>query len=62
MKDKEQVGADIYVDDSPDNVQRLRAKGLYAICFGNSTNTDLAPPRAESWAEVYELVHERSGA
>jgi 5'(3')-deoxyribonucleotidase len=60
MKDKDQVGADIYVDDSPDNIHRLRARGLYTICFANSTNRDIGPPSAESWQEVYELVHERA--
>ena len=57
MRDKEQVGAEIYVDDSPDNVIRLREQGHYTICFANSTNARLGPPRAGSWAEVYELVH-----
>jgi 5'(3')-deoxyribonucleotidase len=60
MKAKEQVGADIYVEDSPGNLEALRAKSLYAICFANSTNVDAAGPRAESWAEVYDLVHERA--
>ena len=60
MKDKEQVGAAIYVDDSPENVRRLREKGLYVICFGNSSNRDIAGPRAESWEEIYALVHERA--
>jgi len=59
MKEKEQVGADIYVDDAPHNVEQLRAKGIYTICFGNSTNVAVADPRASSWAEVYELVHRR---
>jgi 5'(3')-deoxyribonucleotidase len=59
MKDKEQVGADIYVDDSPDNIAKLRAKGLYTICFANSTNADIGPPSASSWEHVYELVHAR---
>jgi 5'(3')-deoxyribonucleotidase len=62
MKDKEQVGADVYVDDSPDNVRKLRDTGLYAICFANSTNEDVAPPRAESWEQVYKLVHARAEA
>ncbi|HWO72726.1 MAG TPA: 5'-nucleotidase [Dehalococcoidia bacterium] len=62
MKDKEQVGADIYIDDSPDNVKALRSKGLYTICFLNSTNRDLGPPAAASWQEVYELVHARGAA
>jgi beta-phosphoglucomutase-like phosphatase (HAD superfamily) len=59
MKDKAGVGADIYVEDTPANIHALRAKGLYTICFVNSTNSDLDPPRATSWAEVYELVHDR---
>jgi 5'(3')-deoxyribonucleotidase len=57
MKDKEQVGADIYVDDTPHVVESLRAKKLEAICFANSTNKDIGDPRAKSWDEVYTLVH-----
>lgn len=57
MKEKEQVGADVYVDDSPENVKRLRNKGLYTICFSNSTNHMIANPRAKSWNHVYKLVH-----
>lgn len=59
MKAKEQVGAHIYIDDSPENVTRLRSQGLYAICFANSTNKEIGPPRAASWEEVYRLVHQR---
>ena len=58
MKEKEQVGADIYVDDAPENIDRLRGKGLYTICFANSTNQTLGEPRANSWDHVYSLVHE----
>jgi len=57
MRNKEQVGADIYIDDSPMNVTNLRAQGLYTICFSNSTNRHLEAPRAETWEEVYELIH-----
>lgn len=57
MKEKEQVGADIYIDDSPRNVDALRRAGHPVICFGNSTNTEVAPPRASNWQEVYELIH-----
>ncbi len=58
LKEKEQVGADVYIDDSPGNVERLRGKGFYTICFGNSTNHNVAEPRANSWQHVYELVCE----
>lgn len=60
MKDKEQVGANIYIDDAPDNIEKLRSKGLYTICYGNSTNKHIARPRASSWQEVYEIIKSRS--
>jgi 5'(3')-deoxyribonucleotidase len=58
MREKEQVGADIYLEDTPKNVESLRAKCLYTICFANSTNKDVGEPRALSWKHVYQLVHE----
>ncbi|NTU58256.1 MAG: 5'-nucleotidase [Chlorobiaceae bacterium] len=56
MKEKSQVGADVYVEDTPSNVLELREKGLYTICFSNSTNRHIDAPRAASWKEVYDLV------
>jgi 5'(3')-deoxyribonucleotidase len=56
MKEKDQVGADIYIEDSPENVQRLRESGNFTICFGNSTNRHLPAPRATSWEEAYEMI------
>jgi 5'(3')-deoxyribonucleotidase len=56
MKEKEQVGADIYIEDSPDNIESLRRRGYYTICFGNSTNKAVSDPRARNWDEVYDLV------
>ncbi|WP_305731547.1 5' nucleotidase, NT5C type [Trichlorobacter ammonificans] len=57
MKQKEQVGADIYIEDSPTNVESLRNKGCLTICFGNSTNVQVAKPRVKSWSEAYKLIH-----
>jgi 5'(3')-deoxyribonucleotidase len=59
MKDKDQVGADVYVDDAEVNIEALRKRGHYAICFGNSTNEHVAAPRAKDWEEVYRLVKAR---
>jgi 5'(3')-deoxyribonucleotidase len=56
MKEKDQVGADIYIEDSPDNVENLRKRGFYTIRFANSTNKKVAGPRAENWDEVYQLI------
>lgn len=56
MREKAAVGADLYVEDSPENVARLRAQGLKTIVFSNSTNERLAGPRAHGWEEVVDLV------
>lgn len=58
MKDKAAVGADLYIEDSPDNILALRADGHATIAFSNSTNTHLGlgAPRAETWDEVERLV------
>jgi 5'(3')-deoxyribonucleotidase len=56
MREKAAVGADLYVEDSPENVARLRTQGLKTIVFSNSTNEHLPGPRAHSWEEVVDLV------
>ncbi|MCX7656608.1 MAG: 5'-nucleotidase [Treponemataceae bacterium] len=58
MKDKGAVGAHVYVDDSPENVKKLRQQGCRTIVFTNSTNRNLPPPRANNWQEVEQLVLE----
>jgi 5'(3')-deoxyribonucleotidase len=56
MKEKEQVGADLYVDDSPGNIKNLRSNGFTAVCFANSTNVGTPAPRLETWKDVYEFA------
>ncbi len=56
MKEKSAVGADLYIEDSPANVERLRGEGAKTLVFSNSTNEQLPGPRASSWDEVLELV------
>jgi 5'(3')-deoxyribonucleotidase len=58
MADKGAVGAHVYIDDSPDNVNRLRDQGCRTIVFSNSTNTGLPGPRADTWQQVETLVME----
>ncbi len=58
MKDKGAVGAHVYIDDSPGNVERLREQGCRTIVYANSTNRDLKGPRANNWQEVEALVLE----
>ena len=62
MQQKTAVGADLYVEDSPENVERLRAEGAQTIVFTNSTNEHLPGPRAGTWDEVFDLVLAEKGA
>ena len=58
MADKGAVGAHVYIDDSPANIERLRDLGCRTIVFSNSTNRELPGPRADTWQEVEQLVME----
>jgi 5'-nucleotidase len=54
--DKPDVGADVYLDDSPRNIIGLRAAGRTAIVFDQPYNRDLAGPRVATWREVTAYV------
>lgn len=56
VADKPAVGADVYIDDAPHNVLKLRAAGGYTIVFDQLYNRHIDGPRARNWAEVVELV------
>ena len=58
MADKGAVGAHVYIDDAPANINRLRDQGYKTIVFSNSTNRELPGPRASNWQEVERLVTE----
>lgn len=58
MRDKGAVGADLYLEDAPDNVESLRRGGYETIVYTNSTNRHLGPPRADSWNRAGEMVLE----
>ena len=54
--DKPDVGADLYVDDSPTNIMSLRSAGRTAIVFDQPYNHHLPGPRARTWTDVVTLV------
>jgi len=56
LADKAAVGADLYVEDSPRDIEQLRAEGYPTIVFSASTNRHLPAPRATTWEQVYEMV------
>lgn len=58
---KMDVGADLYLDDSPGNITELRAAGKEAAVFDASYNQAVEGLRVRDWAEAVQLVRERSG-
>jgi 5'(3')-deoxyribonucleotidase len=62
MKTKASVDADVYVEDSPGNIQSLRDAGRDVIVFSNSTNRHVPAPSATHWLEVEQWVMEKYGA
>lgn len=59
MRDKDAVEADIYIEDTPSNISRLREMNRTVIIFTNSTNISMDDEpggRANSWVEAEELV------
>lgn len=58
LGNKPDVGADVYIDDAPHNVEALRAAGNAVIVFDQPYNKDLAGPRVTGWDQVEDLVLE----
>jgi 5'(3')-deoxyribonucleotidase len=56
MAEKSSVDADAYVEDSPANIEMLRASGKNAIVLRNSTNLHVDEPGAANWGEVEAWV------
>lgn len=56
VADKPSVWADVYIDDSPTNVEKLRAAGRNVIVFDAPYNQDVEGPRAKDWHQAHDLV------
>lgn len=62
MRDKAAVGAELYIEDTPTNVVKLRQDGHPTIVFTNSTNLQVLPPRANNWTEAVQMILEEQRA
>lgn len=62
IEQKSHVNADIYIDDSPFNVNVLREQtGKPVIVFDQLYNRDIPGPRASSWSEIPEIIVNETG-
>lgn len=55
---KTDIDADVYIDDSPSNIRRLRAAGKTVIIFHQEYNKDFDGLRAHNWIEVEQIIAE----
>lgn len=53
---KTEVIADVYIDDSPENITKLRAAGRTVIIFDQPYNRSFDGLRASTWAEVEAII------
>lgn len=53
------ANADLYVEESPDNVLLLRAAGRDVVVFTHSTNRHLKAQHVPTWARLEKLVHKK---
>lgn len=59
MRDKGEVGAHLYVEDSPENIKDLGRRDKEVLIFTNATNVGFPGWRAQDWAEAEVLVRTR---
>jgi 5'(3')-deoxyribonucleotidase len=59
MPDKAAVQANVYLEDTPKNIDELLAAGADVIIFENSTNLATPGTRARDWSEAEDLIRER---
>lgn len=56
---KSQVGANVYIDDAPHNIQALQEAGAEVIIFDAPYNRDAVGPRARNWDEAAQMILDR---
>jgi 5'-nucleotidase len=63
VKDKADVGCDLYIDDAPHNIESLRAKHgpAVAMVYDQGYNQHIPGLRAYNWGDVVAEVSRRTG-
>lgn len=56
---KSDIGADVYVEDGPHNIEAFQRDGRDVIIFDQPYNAHLDGPRARDWVEVEAMVLDR---
>ena len=56
LGDKPQVGAHLYIEDAPHNIEALKNTGNRVIIFDAPYNQDISGPRAQNWITCEHLI------
>lgn len=56
VEKKDDVGAHLYIEDAPGNIERFKRNRMKTIIFTNSTNRHLGGLRADNWEQAEKLV------
>jgi 5'(3')-deoxyribonucleotidase len=56
VDDKRTVSADVYIEDNPMNIRRLRDAGKAVIAFRSAITGDMEPPLVSAWADLSQVV------
>jgi 5'(3')-deoxyribonucleotidase len=56
IQQKGEVGADLYVEDSPQNINDLRGAGKEVLIMTNSTNREAEGKRVDDWGRAEEQI------
>jgi len=60
IQDKSAVRADLFVEDSVSNIEKLESVGTETLCITNSTNVAATVPlRAADWSEAEKLIRKK---
>jgi 5'(3')-deoxyribonucleotidase len=55
---KDSIGADLYIEDSPQNINGLRATGHHCMVVDQPYTQDVKGPRLLQWSDSAEFIYE----
>ncbi|VEI13635.1 Uncharacterized protein conserved in bacteria [Trueperella bialowiezensis] len=58
---KDDINADLYIEDSPSNIELLRKKGITTFVFSHEYNCGIDGPRFDDWKVGVQLVQKELG-
>ncbi|MEU8919044.1 5' nucleotidase, NT5C type [Streptomyces nigrescens] len=58
MADKRAVEADLYIEDTPENIKKLQKAGKEVLIYTNTTNMEIKGERVDDWKAAEDHVRQ----